>query len=184
MPTPRLLPRALRAVAPSVRRHASMDGNTADVAVCGAGIMGLNVAYQLKCAYPQLRVVLLERQRGLGHGSSGWSTGFMRAYYSNEDTMRLALDGISAYKRWGEYTGLNQVRTSFTETGALWLMGHTREQNAAMQEQLKRFNVTSHLLDAAGVQKMYPVVNTDPYPEFDSDGEETGRKYGSCEALF
>lgn len=84
--------------------------NTADVVVCGAGIMGLNVAYQMKCCDPKLKVVVYERERCLGHGSSGWSTGFMRAYYSNQNTMQLAVDGIKAYKNWREYTGLgNEV---------------------------------------------------------------------------
>ena len=35
----------------------------------------------------------------LGYGSSGYSTGFLRAYYSFDETMQLALDGIDAYKK-------------------------------------------------------------------------------------
>ena len=62
---------------------------TADITIVGAGIMGLSVAYQLKRRDPALNVVVLERASGLGAGSSGWSTGFLRAFYSFDHTMEL-----------------------------------------------------------------------------------------------
>ena len=55
--------------------------------------MGLNIAYQLRRRDPNLSVLILERAPALGFGSSGYSTGFQRAYYSFDETMRFALDG-------------------------------------------------------------------------------------------
>lgn len=52
------------------------------------------MAYQLKLRAPKMRIVLLEQAAGLGVGSSGYSTGFLRAYYNLDHTMKLALDGI------------------------------------------------------------------------------------------
>jgi hypothetical protein len=49
---------------------------------------------------------------GLGYGSSGYSTGFLRAYYSFDETMHLALDGIDAYHNWGEVLHLNDISST------------------------------------------------------------------------
>ena len=98
--------------------------DTSDVVICGAGIMGLSIAYQLKRRSPDTSVTVLERFAGLGYGSSGYSTGFQRAYYSQDNTMQLALDGINAYKNWGDYTGLgSKAEAYFTQTDALWMLG-------------------------------------------------------------
>ena len=43
-------------------------------------------------------------------------------------TMELALDGIAAYKNWAEYTQLKDPQASFTHTGALWMLGKTKEE--------------------------------------------------------
>ena len=66
-------------------------------------------------------------------GSSGYSTGFLRAYYSFDETMRLALDGIHAYKNWARYTKLDNPEVYFTHTGALWMLGYQKQQNVEMQ---------------------------------------------------
>ena len=55
---------------------------------------------------------IFEKAPALGYGSSGYSTGFLRAYYSFDETMQLALDGIDAYKKWGAYTGLGEEAES------------------------------------------------------------------------
>ena len=54
-----------------------------------------------------MNVVVYEMAPGLGYGSSGYSTGFLRAYYSFDETMHLALDGISAYHNWAEVVNFN-----------------------------------------------------------------------------
>jgi hypothetical protein len=53
-----------------------------DTIIAGAGIMGLNIAYQLKRRDPSHRVLVLESDRGLGRGSSGYSTGRFQVWSS------------------------------------------------------------------------------------------------------
>lgn len=146
--------------------------------------MGLSIAYNLKSRDPKLKVVVLEKASALGNGSSGWSTGFLRAFYSFDETMRLALDGIKAYKNWGEYTGIKDVKAKFVETGALWMLGKAKADNDMMKQRLHDFGVESTVLDAQGVKQMYPAIRTDPYPELNEDGEETGKVYPELSALF
>jgi sarcosine oxidase subunit beta len=167
------------------RAMSTAASQTADVAICGAGIMGLNIAYHLKSRDPAMRVVVMDKAPALGHGSSGWSTGFMRAFYSVDDTMRLALDGIRAYKNWGDYTGIKQPRAYFTETGALWMLGKTKCDNEAMQQRLKEFGVDSDVLDEQSLKEKYPTWNFDPYPEYNHDtGEVIEKDWGPNSALF
>ena len=87
--------------------------------IVGSGIMGLSIAYQLKRRDPSIKVQIHEKGSQLGAGSSGWSTGFMRAYYSFDETMQLALDGINAYKHWKDFLQDDNAEAYFTQTDSL-----------------------------------------------------------------
>jgi len=163
----------------------SPSATNADVVICGAGIMGLNIAYQLKRRDPGMHIIVLERFPTIGYGSSGYSTGFQRAYYSQDNTMRLALDGIAAYKNWGEYTGLGaDAEAYFTETGALWMLGKQKEENELMVKRLAAFGVDSEVMNGEDVTKRFPAMSVDPFPEFDDDGELVERDYGEFSAVY
>ena len=122
-----------------------------DVAI-ERGYRGHEHRLPAEAARPNLRISIFEGAPALGYGSSGYSTGFLRAFYSFDETMQLALDGITAYKNWGEYTGLgDDVEAYFTETGALWMLGKTPGENRAMQDRLHAFGVDSDVLNAEDV---------------------------------
>lgn len=157
-----------------------------DVIIAGAGIMGLNVAHQLWRRAPRSRILVLERATGLGHGSSGWSTGFLRAHYSLDETVRLALDGIAAFKSWPAYLGNLRASDTFTETGALWMLGKSKAENEAMQVRLSRFGISSDVLNACSLSARFPLINTEPYPEFTEEGDIVPQPAGQegLSALF
>lgn len=164
---------------------ASGSGDSADVVIVGGGIMGLSVAYQLKRRDPSARVQILEKGTQLGAGSSGWSTGFLRAYYSFDETMRLALDGIGAYKNWQEFLQDDDAEAYFTDTGSLWMLGYDTAANDTMAERLAAFGVEADVLDAKGIKEMYPQINTDPMPRYDMEtGEEIQTNLGDVSAVF
>lgn len=76
---------------------------------------------------------------------------------SFDETMRLALDGINAYKNWAAYTGLGkETRAYFTETGALWMLGKTAAENDEMKVRLAKFGVQSEVLDAQALKAKFP----------------------------
>lgn len=156
----------------------------ADVVIVGGGIMGLNIAYQMRRRDPNMSVLILERAPALGFGSSGYSTGFQRAYYSFDETMSFALDGMAAYKNWTDYLRDDTAAAKFTETGALWMLGHDRCQNDAMVSRLKRFGVAADRLDEAEMNRRFPLISTDPFPSFNEAGEEVSVDYGSFSAVF
>ena len=160
-----------------------------DTIIAGAGIMGLSIAYQLKRRDPTHRVLVLESAPTICHGSSGYSTGFLRAYYSLDHTMQFALDGIGAYKNWNDYCGFGRGEenpdTFFTETKALWMLGYTRTNNEAMVDRLASFGVESEMLDEAEFCRRFPVMSPEPFPEFDMEtGEVVERDHGEFSAVY
>lgn len=75
------------------RREMSAAATKADVIIVGSGIMGLNIAFQIKKRDPTLAVTVLEQAADLGFGSSGYSTGFQRIFYTFDTTMQFAVTG-------------------------------------------------------------------------------------------
>ena len=55
----------------------------ADVVIIGAGIVGLATAYQLTRKFPQLRIVMLEKETGLAFHQTGRNSGVLHSgiYY-------------------------------------------------------------------------------------------------------
>ena len=166
------------------RSFSTTSARTCDTLVVGGGIMGLNIAYQLKRRDPDHQVTVLEAAPALGAGSSGYSTGFQRAYYSFDETMGFALDGINAHKNWQDYLADTSAVARFVETGALWMLGYDEAQNAAMVERLAKFGVGADVLDEAAMGERFPLINCDPMPKFDDDGNEVDQGLGAFSAVY
>mmetsp|Transcript_40412 Transcript_40412/g.49007 ORF Transcript_40412/g.49007 Transcript_40412/m.49007 type:complete len:448 (+) Transcript_40412:103-1446(+) len=173
----------VRPMALAPRMYSTTAEKPQDVVLVGGGIMGLNIAYQIKRRSPEINVTILEQAGGLGNGSSGYSTGFLRAFYSFDETMQVALDGIDAYKNWSAYTGNDKSTTTFTPTGALWMLGYDKCKNEAMAKRLLDHGVHSTVLDEDDFKKRFPLFSTEPFPEFNEEGDLLEKDYGTFSAL-
>src|SRR5258707_4856413 len=78
---------------------------TADAVVIGGGAMGVSSAYHLAAAGVE-RVVLIEREHGLGLGSTGRCAGGFRHQFSTEVNVRLSLESIRMIRSFSETLGL------------------------------------------------------------------------------
>jgi glycine/D-amino acid oxidase-like deaminating enzyme len=91
------------------------DQIEADVAIIGAGITGLSAACHLKARLPELRVVVVERER-VGFGASGRSAGFLTDVPERTWADKLARDGVeetaraAAFQQSGAETVLSLIR--------------------------------------------------------------------------
>jgi sarcosine oxidase subunit beta len=130
-----------------------------DVAVIGAGIVGLSIAYHL-AARGQRNVVVLDRESAAGMGSTAKAAGGIRAQFSSEINVRLSQLSIPEFERFPAALGVPAV---FHQVGYLWMAttaGQMRvfEQNVALQ---RRLGLEVELLDARGVEARAPYCRTD-----------------------
>src|SRR3954466_7412519 len=132
---------------------------TADVVIVGGGCMGASVAYHL-ARLGITDVVVLEREKMLGAGSTGRNAGGVRHQFSNEANIRLSLESIALLERFGEEVG---HPVDFHQDGYLFLVSsessvETFKRNVALQRSL---GVDVQWLDARQAASMTPGLGTD-----------------------
>lgn len=136
---------------------------TADIVVVGAGVIGLCTALQI-ARRSRAKVVVLDKGRFLGEGSTGASSAVCRTRYTLDEMVRLARDGIRAYRDWEAFVGLPDPLARYHQTGVVWLGDGTTARPEAEAERLKSFGVDAVVLNDTALAELYPAVNPCPRP--------------------
>jgi sarcosine oxidase, subunit beta len=141
----------------------------ADVVVIGGGVVGASIA--LETARHGLGgVVLIDKAPGPGGGSTGASSSICRTRYTHPDVVRLAIDGLGAFRCWPDYLGSGPHLASFVETGVLWIANRSAEEVAAEVDRLRALGASACLLDSAEVSDRFPAVSACTVPlDWDTD---------------
>jgi glycine/D-amino acid oxidase-like deaminating enzyme len=129
-----------------------------DVVIIGAGIVGLSIAWQL-ARRQRLEIAVLEKGPGVGEGSTGASSAICRYRYSRDELVRLACDGIGAYREWRDFTGLAEPMASFHHDGVLWMPGSNTDWADAEHARMERLGVRTAVLDDTDLQARFPALN-------------------------
>lgn len=129
-----------------------------DVVIIGAGIIGLSIAWQI-ARRSKLKVVVLEKGRGVGEGSTGASSAVCRHRYTREEMVYLARDGIHAYRNWSQFTGLENPRAEFQQKGVLWMPGDDPDWSRREHRRMAGLGVATQLLTDADLHALYPSIN-------------------------
>ena len=121
--------------------------------------MGASVAYHL-ARLGVTDVVLLEREKMLGTGSTGRNAGGVRHQFSNEANIRLSIESIGLLERFADEVG---HPIDFHQDGYLFLLStpssvETFERNVALQRGL---GVDVQWLDAREAAQLAPGLNAD-----------------------
>ena len=131
---------------------------TADVVIVGGGVIGTSIAFHL--AEAGVRDVLLLERAALASGSTSRAAGGVRAQFSDELNIRIAVRSLDAFARFGERPGweidLHQVGYLF----ALTRTEHVEafEQSVALQN---RLGVPSRMLTPDEVGVLNPLIRLD-----------------------
>lgn len=90
-----------------------------DVIIIGTGVIGTAIAFEL--AKQGKKVLGLDRNRQIGHGSTAGSCAIIRMHYSTLDGTAIAFEGYHYWRDWKDYLGLSQDTqlARFRETGCL-----------------------------------------------------------------
>ena len=129
-----------------------------DVVIAGAGIIGLSIAWQL-ARRSDLRVLVLEKGGGVGGGWTGASSAVCRCRSSLDDVVRLARDGINAYRHWNTFTGLADPRACLNEDGVLWLPGSDTRWADREHARMAALGIATAVLDDAQLAEQFPAIN-------------------------
>jgi glycine/D-amino acid oxidase-like deaminating enzyme len=139
-------------VAAAVSKDASV--RRADVAVVGAGVTGLSIAWHLR--RHGLETLVVERQ-GIAAGASGVQPGGVRQQWGTAVNCRLARESAGFYRRAQEHLG-GPVELGFTACGYLFL-AHSPEAleqlraNAVVQAAA---GVPSRIVDGKEAERLVP----------------------------
>lgn len=132
----------------------------ADVVIVGAGVVGASVAFHLA----QLGiggVLLLDRGRGPGEGSTGRATGGFRAQYGTAVNVRLSLLAREELLRFRDLTG---VDPGYEQRGYLWLAqseGELLVLREALEVQKSAGLRDAALVGASEIARWNPYVRGD-----------------------
>ena len=133
--------------------------HVADVVIVGGGCMGASVAYHL-ARLGVTDVVILEREKMLGTGSTGRNAGGVRQQFSNEANVRLSIESIAMLERFADEVG---HPIDFHQDGYLFLLSTAASvesftRNVALQRGL---GVDVRWLDAREAAALAPGLSVD-----------------------
>jgi sarcosine oxidase subunit beta len=147
--------------------------DTADVIIVGAGIIGLSIAHQIS-RRDRRRIVVLEKARNVGEGSTGASCAILRQRYTHPEATMVARDGLRAHRNWAAYTRLAEPRARFHHTGVLWMMAETPQAIETGRETMAGMGIGVEVIDPDAVHERFPALNTCNRPfdlTFETDHE-------------
>ena len=127
-----------------------------EVAIIGAGVMGLSIAYNL--AVRGLTDVVLFERGYLAEGASGRNGGGVRQQWSTEVNVRLMQRSVEICKGFAVELGVN---VWFRQGGYLFLARKPAEvarleKNVALQN---RLGLPTRMIDAAGAVEVVPELD-------------------------
>jgi len=144
------------------------NGNTADVVIVGAGVIGTSVAFHL--AKRRGGCIFVVEREHTAKGGSGRSSALVRMHYSFPPEVQLAVKSLEIFENWKEIVG---EPGEFRKTGFVRLVPHNEinvlQANVEMQ---KSCGAKTEVIDCIELQKLEPDWNLSdgPAAAYEPDG--------------
>ena len=126
------------------------------VVVVGAGIVGVSVAREL--ARRGVKVSVIERERGVGLGSTARTSSVVRCHYTRPEAIALANEGAAVWSEWADHVGLENPRARYVKSGVLFLLrqgeGESNSGALGVKAEMDKRNLDRRLdmMQRAGVR--------------------------------
>lgn len=134
--------------------------NTCDFLVIGAGVIGVNIARELKKQYPDCKVIIIEKESQAGEHASGRNSGVLHAgFYYSKDSLKAKFtkEGNKALTQYCKENSL-----PINACGKL-VVTQNEQELIALHELLKRGKVNHielELISEEEAKKIEPRVKT------------------------
>ena len=131
-----------------------------DYLIIGAGIIGLNIAKNLKERFPSSKILVMEKEDEVGFHSSGRNSGVLHAgfyYTANSLKAKFTKEGNAAMKEF-----VNQRGLQINECKKV-VVAQNEEEVKGLEELKRRGDangVELHWLDEAQLDEAYPNIKT------------------------
>lgn len=138
----------------------SAGPTTPDFLVIGGGVIGVNVAIELKRRHPDCSVLLIEKEADIGQHASGRNSGVLHAgFYYSADSLkaRFCREGNALMRRWCEEHGL------WVNACGKLVVARDSTELAGLDELLARGRangVALEMVSAEGARAIEPRVKT------------------------
>lgn len=133
---------------------------TADLVIIGGGCVGTSTAYHL-AERGMKNILLLERERFLGMGSTGKATGGVRYQFSTPVNIQLSLYGVNVIEHFEEIFG---VSSGYRPIGYLFLLTQPDELpafRASLELQHRLGAIWSHWVEPHEITQLSKFIRTD-----------------------
>ena len=131
-----------------------------DYIIIGAGIIGLNIAKNLKERFPESSVLVLEKEKEVAMHSSGRNSGVLHAgFYYTADSLKAKFtkEGNAALK---EFCALRNLKVNPCQKVVVALNEKEREGLHELKRRGDANGVELYLIDEIELSKLYPNIKT------------------------
>ena len=158
----------------------TLQNQSYDAIVIGAGIIGTSVAYEL--ARKGMKTLGIDKLPAAGYGSTAGSCAIIRSYYSTMDGSAIAYDGINYWRNWREHLKApnDDDLAIYRNTGCVVLKTEQNGYMAHAIDLMGKLGVPIEDWDTETLEARFPIVDSHEfYPPRRHDdpkfGESTGR---------
>jgi len=140
-----------------------MTSKRYDVAVVGAGIVGLSSAYHIKQTNPDVSVLIIDRNAAAGQEDTAKSNAALRDTFTSAVNRTLARSTIDFYKHVQSELGFN---LNLDMVGYLWLLGKRQVRDfETVEADMRRQGTRLRMYDVNELEALIPDLTIRPSSE-------------------